>query len=150
MIRCASVLALLCLCLASSWAQPVPSSPTGSPPAVSEPASPLPGPSWDRLDEIWTQLERSGQTSSADSMQLRTALEQARQQLTMLSSQLADSLTQASALSSSLERAGQSLQASELSLKEAQALGKRQGRELWIWRGATAAASVLAILALLR
>jgi len=149
-MRCASVLVLACLLLASSWGQEGPFFLTDSPPEASDPALPLPVPTWERLDEIWTQLEQSGQTSSADLEQLRIALELARQQLTTLSSQLADSQTQALALSSLLEQAALSLQASEGSLKEAQALASRQGLELWIWRGATAAGCVLAVLALCR
>ncbi len=149
-MKCGFALVLLCSVLASSWAWPEPSSPTGSPPVVSAPSLGAPEPTWEQLDEIWTQLEQSGQTSSTDSAQLRTALELARQQLTTLSLQLADSLTRVSALSSSLEQAGQSLQTSERSLKEVQARANRQGLELWIWRGATAAAVVFAVFAFVR
>ena len=149
-MKCAFALALLCFLSGFSLAQASPLPSTDSSPAVSAPSLSDPAPTWEQLDEIWTQLEQSGQTSSTDSAQLRTALELARRQLTTLSSQLADSQTQARALSSSLEQVGQSLQASERSLKAAQALANRQGLELWIWRGATAAAVVVVALALVR
>jgi septal ring factor EnvC (AmiA/AmiB activator) len=147
-MRCALAVCLAFCFSALFWAQGEPLPSTGSPQAVSAPASPGPSPTWEQLDEIWTELEQSGQTSSSDSERLRTALELARQQLTTLSSQLADSQTQVSALSSLLEQVALSLQASERSLREAQALASRQDLELWILRGATAGALALAIVAL--
>jgi hypothetical protein len=100
---------------------------------------------WTALDEIWTQLESEGQSSSIASLQLKQALSDARSQLTTLSGQLDASRTQVLALSSSLAQADQSLASSVASLKEAQAQSRRRSLEAGLWRaGALAGALGLA------
>lgn len=107
---------------------------TASDQGASDSSSPQPAPTWDQLDEIWTQLEQSGQTSSTDLATLKQALKQARQLSTVLSEQLQASTTKASELSSSLERASSSLQASVKSLASARVLERRHSLNLSLWR----------------
>jgi hypothetical protein len=133
-ILCALAVSLLAAWPASLSAQLSPSPSIASPPVAS--AAPLssPAPTWDQLDEIWAQLEQSGQTSSVDLAILRTSLASARQLSTTLSAQLDASRTQALELSSSLERVDSSLQACERSLAEAICLASRRSLEAGLWR----------------
>jgi len=149
-VKWSRILALcLSLCLSASlWAQDPPSSSTDSPPGASAATSTQPASNWDQLDSLLTQLEQAATDSQANSQQLRASLAMARDQLTQLSQALAASQTQMTDLSSSLAQSEASLQASDQSLQSAQAEAKRRNAELWIWRGATVAASILAVLAL--
>jgi hypothetical protein len=129
---------LLCCSSGFSWAQAPSSSSTGPLPEASAAASSSPRQTWERLDELLLRLESSAEASSADSMLLRSSLEDARSRLTELSERLTESSTRAGELSSSLERCERSLELSEASLKEARAASSRRELELWLWRGAAA------------
>jgi hypothetical protein len=139
---CAFVTLFLSLSLASLWGQGAPSSSTASPPDPSAPLSLQPLATWTALDEIWTQLESEGQSSSSASQALKQALSDARSQLTTLSGQLDGSRTQVLALSSSLAQADQSLASSVVSLKAAQAQARRRSLEAGLWRAGTLAAAL--------
>ena len=133
-MRCALAVFLACLLLASLSAQASSTPSTGSPLEASAAPSSQPVPTWDQLDEIWNQLEQSGQTSSTDLAALKASLSQARRLSTTLSAQLVASTTRARELSSSLEQADSSLQASERSLQEANRLASRHSLALGLWR----------------
>jgi hypothetical protein len=127
---CASFLPAL------SWAQVPSSSSTESSQAASGVSSSSPNATWERLDDLLNQLERSAEDSSADSERLEASLRDARSSLTELSTKLSESQTQVSELSSSLTLCARSLELSETSLKEAKALAARNELELRFWKGA--------------
>jgi septal ring factor EnvC (AmiA/AmiB activator) len=131
---CALAVSLSLLSALQSWGQASSTPSTDYRPGASAAPSSSPAPTWEQLDEIWAQLEQSGQTSSADLSALKTSLASARQLSTTLSAQLADSRTQARELSSSLERVGSSLLACERSLQEASAQARRRSLEAGLWR----------------
>jgi hypothetical protein len=136
-MRWLALFALLCwLSSAPSWAQASSSPSTESPPEASDSGSGPPSATWERLDDLLTQLESSAEDSSRDSSRLRESLEAARAGLTELSSRLDESRTRASELSSSLEQCARSLELSESSLREARSAAARRELELWLWRGA--------------
>ena len=117
--------------------------------ASSSTAGPLPEPtsSWTTLDELLTQLGLEATSLNADSETLKASLAEAQRKLIELSSRLDESRTAASGLSDSLKLSASSLATFAESLKAEE---RRRGLELWIWRGATAAASIIAIIALVR
>jgi septal ring factor EnvC (AmiA/AmiB activator) len=131
---CALAVSLSLLSALQSWGQASYMPSTDYRPGASAAPSSSPAPTWEQLDEIWAQLELSGQTSSADSQELKTSLASARQLSTTLSAQLAASRTQARELSSSLERADNSLLACERSLILASAQARRRSLEAGLWR----------------
>jgi hypothetical protein len=138
--------ALLALCSsASCWAAPLSSSSTDAPLGASAGGSNSRGASWERLDDLLSQLVSSAEASSADSGALASSLRDARSTLTELSRSLGESRTRASELSSSLERCERSLALSEQSLKEARSLADRSALELRLWKGAALAGLALGL-----
>ncbi len=145
-MRWLTFIALLCLCSRGpSWAVPfsVPfwealssSSSTGPLPEASARSSASPSATWERLDDLLSQLESSAEDSNADSLRLRESLGDARSRLSELSARLTESSTRAAGLSSSLELCERSLALCEASLREARVASARRDTELWIWRGA--------------
>ncbi len=121
---------------ALSWAQASSLSSTAPSPGASEPASPSPSATWERLDDLLSLLVSSAEDSSADSLRLDTALRDARASLTELSARLSESSARALELSSSLERCEGSLESSEQSLTAARVAAARSALELRLWRGA--------------
>jgi uncharacterized membrane protein len=135
-MKCACVLALLCLLSGLLSGQVELSPPLLSPPDQSVS-------SWQTLDSLLTSLSDEALNLSIDSETLRTSLGEARQQLTELSSKLEESRTEASALSSSLALSESSLATLSASLRAREI-------ELWLWRGGTMLGAVLTVLALIR
>lgn len=139
-LRCA--LAGLCFCVSLA-------SPSVSAQSTPTPDTHLTVPldSWTAFDDLLTQLGIEASLLSEDSQRLAASLLVAQSRLDSLSSQLQSSQTEASELSRLLTRSSESLQISVESVRSALAA---RSLELWIWRGAAAAASVVAILALVR
>lgn len=127
--------AFLLSLLVSAQSTPMPS----SPPAASTS-------SWTTLDEMLSQLGLEATALNEDSKRLAEQLLTAQRLSETLSSQLTQSLTGARELSRSLLLSERSLATSSESLKLA--LSSRD-LELWIWRGATAAGIIVAVLALI-
>jgi len=139
-MRCASVLALLCLLSVSPSVLAAPLSPTASPPAAPGPSLPLPSDPSGTLSGASSELGQIADELESLLARLNRSLEAAGIY------QDASARSLESSISSATTSIG-SLVASEAALKTQ---ARNQARELWIWRGTTAATIVVAILALVR
>ena len=145
-MRCALAISLCCVLCVSAWGQAAPSLSIDLPPGVLGQNLPEPIPVWR------TASESSGTLSGASS-----ELDSIATELELLLSRLDQSLARAGiyqdaserSLASSISSATISIDSLVTSQEALHTAMRARDVELWIWRGGTALASVLAILAAL-